>query len=169
MKKQKQFLEELKSKNMEEKKKLEESKKEEKEDKKPEAKDTMKEDNKDKTDDTKINNFEKDTAKIKPSDVKENTNSDKNSNKKKSLIPQNLKLSVIDTAVPAVISLALLYLFDLILRLLFGYYIADMKGMYIILFLIVLVLYPVIMRSCKFRKTLGEKFTKASKKEQIGN
>lgn len=79
---------------------------------------------------------------------------------KKSFLNGTFKVSLIDTAVTAVTSLAGIYLFDLILRLVFGYYVVDFKGVYIIIFLIILVLYPVIMQKTKYGKTLGQKFSK---------
>lgn len=79
---------------------------------------------------------------------------------KKSLLIKELKASLIDTVVTGVLSVAALFLFDLILRLLFGYYVADLKGVYIIVFLIVLVIYTPIMNISKHGKTLGQKFSK---------
>lgn len=73
---------------------------------------------------------------------------------------KRLKWSIIDTIVTGVVSIAIMYLIDLILRLAAGYYIADMKSMFIIVFIIVLVLYPFVMSKTKFRATLGEKFSK---------
>lgn len=78
----------------------------------------------------------------------------------KSFLKKSLKASLIDTAVVALTSLASLYLFDLILRLLCGYYVADLKGVYIIVFLIMLILYPIIMQNSKFKTTIGQKFSK---------
>lgn len=160
----KQFLEELKNKNMEEKRKLKEIK--DKKDKEEESSLKAEESQGDNTqldntkaDITKADNDEADNTKIEPAVNEKSSNPDTELKVKKSLVPHNLKLSIIDTAVSAVISVACLYLFDLILRLVFGYYVADMKGMYIILFLIASILYPVITRSCSSRKTLGEKFT----------
>ena len=73
---------------------------------------------------------------------------------------KRLKWSIIDTIVTGVVSIAIVYLIDLILRLAAGYYIADMKSMFIIVFIIVLILYPFVMSKTKFRATLGEKFSK---------
>ena len=73
---------------------------------------------------------------------------------------KRLKWSIIDTIVTGVVSIAIMYLIDLILRLAAGYYIADMKSMFIIVFIIVLILYPFVMSKTKFRATLGEKFSK---------
>ena len=77
-----------------------------------------------------------------------------------------LKSAFIDTAVTGVVSVAALYLFDALLRLLFGYYVVDFKAVYIIVFLIILVLYPVLMESSKHGKTLGKKFIKIEVKER---
>ncbi len=77
-----------------------------------------------------------------------------------------IKATVIDTAVGAVVSLAGVGLLDLILRLLFGYYVVDYKGFYIIFLLIVLILYPLVMENTKFKKTLGQKFNKAEVQER---
>jgi hypothetical protein len=86
--------------------------------------------------------------------------SDTPSKERKSFLNSALKVSLIDTAVTALTSLVGVYLFDVILRLVFGYYVADFKGVYIIVFLIILVLYPVIMQKSKYGKTLGQKFSK---------
>lgn len=77
-----------------------------------------------------------------------------------------LKAAFIDTATAAVVSIAVLYLFDAIIRPLLGYYVVDFKGVYIIIFLIILVLYPVLMKSLKSGKTLGQKFSKLEVKER---
>ncbi|MHC6179194.1 RDD family protein [Clostridium sp. JNZ X4-2] len=174
----KQFLKELKNKNMEEKKNLEEIKRKEKQEKEEQLKKAEEQEKPEESgegkeeehlENTKIDNIKEESNKNdvvdkKSSDEKTSDNNS-DSKKKNSLVPGSLKSSIIDTAVTAAISLACLYLFDLILRLLFGCYIADMKGMFIIVFLIVLILYPVIMKSCKLRKTLGEKFSGTSKGE----
>jgi hypothetical protein len=180
----KQFLEELKNKNMEEKRRFEEIKRKKEQEKEEQLKreeeekqkklleeqeaekkldESSLQSEKPQEEDTKIDNFKTDSAEIEPVSKKKTSDRSTDLKVKNNLVPCNLKLSIIDTAVSAVVSLACLYLFDLILRTLFGHYIADMKGMYIILFLIVSILYPVIMRSCKSRKTLGEKFAKVPK------
>ncbi len=74
------------------------------------------------------------------------------------LLPKSLKVSIIDTVVTSVVSLAALYLFDVILRLV-GYQVVDMKGMYILIFIIVLILYPFIMSKFKYKQTIGQKFS----------
>lgn len=86
--------------------------------------------------------------------------SDTPSKERKSFLNSALKVSLIDTAVTALTSLVGVYLFDVILRLVFGYYVVDFKGVYIIIFLIILVLYPAIMQKSKYGKTLGQKFSK---------
>lgn len=85
--------------------------------------------------------------------------SDESSKESKSFLSNGLKVSLIDTAVTAIASLIGVFLFDLILRL-FGYHVVDFKGVYIIAFLIILVVYPVIMEKSKYGKTLGQKFGK---------
>lgn len=85
--------------------------------------------------------------------------SDPSSKEKKSFLSSAFKTSLIDTAVTALASFVGVYLFNLILRL-FGYQVIDFKGVYIIIFLIILVLYPVIMQKSKYGKTLGQKFCK---------
>lgn len=76
------------------------------------------------------------------------------------------KAALIDTAVTAVASVAALYLFDALMRLILGYYVVDLKGVYIITFLIILVLYPVLMKKLKDGKTLGQRFSKLEVKER---
>lgn len=73
-------------------------------------------------------------------------------------LPKTLKASIIDTAVTSIVSLAILYLFDVILRLV-GYQVSDMKGMYILIFIIVLILYPLVMGKFKYKQTIGQKFS----------
>ena len=86
--------------------------------------------------------------------------------KGKSFFDGILKATLIDTAVTALASLLGVYIFDLLLRLLCGYYVVDFKGVYIILFLIILVLYPIIMQHSKQGKTLGQKIGKVEVKER---
>lgn len=76
------------------------------------------------------------------------------------------KAALIDTAVTAVASVAALYLFNVLLRFLCGYYVVDFEGVYIITFLIILVLYPALMQNSKCGKTLGQKFSKLEVKER---
>ncbi|WP_411679893.1 RDD family protein [Clostridium thailandense] len=91
--------------------------------------------------------------------------SDNTENKGKNLLDGTAKASLIDTALTAVVSVFGVYIFDLILRI-FGYYVVDFKGVYIILFLIILVLYPIIMHHSKQGKTLGQKIGKMEVKER---
>lgn len=187
----KQFFAELKSKNLEEEKKLEELKKEKAEEKKKKAEEKKRQEElkkkeaeekkkqeelqkKETEEKKKQEELQKKEAeeKVKTEDKeepykelikgKDNFSKEEEIEKPvKSLkVNQKLKASIIDTIVTGVVSVAALYLFDLILRLLAGYYIADMKGMFIIIFLIVLVLYPFVMDKTKYRATLGDKFSK---------
>ena len=146
----KQFLEELKNKELEEQKKLEEEKARFEEEQKNKE---LEEQNK------QVEHINEEVP------YKTEPNKDKSSEKKGTLM-RNFKISFIDTAVSGVISIAVLYLFDLILRLIFGYYVSDMKGVFIILFVVILILYPVIMKSSKLNKTLGEKFSKTTSIER---
>lgn len=134
----KQFFEELKSKNQEEKKKLEDLKQ-----------DNNENDNQEGEKNTEIVDSEpqKDDFSKKPEDKKTFK-----------LFNEKLKASIVDTLTTSVVSVIALYLFDLILRLIFGYHIVDMKGMFIIIFIIVLVLYPFVMSKTKYKVTLGQKF-----------
>ena len=169
----KQFLEELKNKNLEEEKKLEElknkeleeQKKIEEEQKKKELEEQKKieEEQKKKEDEEKNKQVEHIEEKHANEETSSTTKSSEDTpNKKTGTLMRNLKVSFIDTAVSAVVSIAALYLFDLILRLIFGYYVSDMRGVFIILFIVILILYPVVMKSCKLKKTLGEKFAKTT-------
>lgn len=203
-----QFLEELKNKNMEEKKKLEEFKNQQeksqgedelestdennvlndKESKEvdyesssepehivlneniePEKEDTDEHDvvdmEKDKVEDTLQPKIDK--SQITNIENKVNAGGDKAIKEDKkafyskfnvALLPKSLKVSIIDTVVTSVVSLAALYLFDVILRLV-GYQVVDMKGMYILIFIIVLILYPFIMSKFKYKQTIGQKFS----------
>lgn len=80
--------------------------------------------------------------------------------KETSFLSKILMSTVVDTAVSAVVSIVGVLLFNLILRLLAGYYIVDYEGVFIIAFLIVSILYPVVMQNSKFKKTFGQKFSK---------
>ena len=154
----KQFLEELKNKNLEEEKKLEELKNKELEEQKK-----IEEEQKKKEDEGKNKQVEHIEEKHANEETSSTTKSSEDTpNKKTGTLMRNLKVSFIDTAVSAVVSIAALYLFDLILRLIFGYYVSDMRGVFIILFIVILILYPVVMKSCKLKKTLGEKFAKTT-------
>lgn len=160
----KQFLEELKNKNLEEEKKLEELKNKELEEQKKleEEKARFEEEQKNK----ELEEKNKQVEHINEEVPNKTEPSEDKSSEKKGTLMQNFKVSFIDTAVSAVVSIAALYLFDLLLRLIFGYYVSDMKGVFIILFIVILILYPVIMKSSKFKKTLGEKFAKTTSIER---
>lgn len=102
--------------------------------------------------------------------VEENTDlvpiNDEGSEKKaKKFLNGVLVATLIDTAVTALSSLIALYLFDLLLRIP-GYQVIDFKGIYIIIFLIISVLYPIIMNCSKQGKTLGQKYGKMEVKER---
>ena len=182
----KQFFEELKNKNLKEKKKLEETKKAKIEEaKQPEdnKEEVEKEEvNKQQVKEQEVDNIPKQQKKEKDK-IKDIPQNQKKENNEKTVkkddfskinkvdsqdVDQNksgffnkrLKWSIIDTIVTGVVSIAIMYLIDLILRLAAGYYIADMKSMFIIVFIIVLILYPFVMSKTKFRATLGEKFSK---------
>ncbi|AZV55856.1 hypothetical protein [Clostridium sp. AWRP] len=169
----KQFLEELKNKNLEEEKKLEElkNKKLEEQKKLEEEKARFEEEQKKK----ELEEQNKQVEHVEEHIVEEHINekvpnkiepSEDKSNEKKGTLMRNFKISFIDTAVSAVVSIAALYLFDLILRLIFGYYVSDMKGVFIILFVVILILYPIIMKGSKLNKTLGERFSKTTSIER---
>ncbi|NMM64219.1 hypothetical protein HBE96_16455 [Clostridium sp. P21] len=78
----------------------------------------------------------------------------------------SLKATVIDTAVVGVVSIAGVGLLDLILRLVFGYYIVDYKGFCLIFLIVLLILYPLIMENTKLGKTLGQKLNKKEVQER---
>lgn len=141
----KEFLEELRTKNLEETQEIERAK----------ILAALKE-----SENTSENTIEEsalDSVEDKNISVVEDKKDEK---KKPEFWMKNFKASFIDTAVTALLSTAALFLFDLILRLIFGYYVADLKGVYIIIFLTILVIYPPIMYRSKHGKTIGEKFGK---------
>lgn len=78
----------------------------------------------------------------------------------------SLKASVVDTVVVGVVSIAGVGLLDLILRLIFGYYVVDYKGFFIIFMIVLLILYPVIMENTKVKETLGQKLSKKEVQER---
>lgn len=144
----KQFFEELKSKNKEENKKLEELKKQ-KEDQDRKLEELNQSENQDSKEDKEIINNEPQKDDFSKEEEHKDT---------VKIFNGKLKASIIDTITTSVVSVIGLYLFDLILRLLFGYRVVDMKGMFIIIFIIVLVLYPFVMSKTKYKVTLGQKF-----------
>lgn len=150
-----QFFEELKNKNMEETKKLEEKSK-------PKEGETAEGDS--------VNNESKEenvTDNIDNEDSTDNAEEKKEDRKntKSSLALRKFKATLIDTAISGLISLAGVYLFDFILRLLLGYYVADFKGVYIIIFFIILILYPTVMQNLKIGRTFGQKFSNVQVQE----
>ncbi|MFU0784259.1 hypothetical protein [Clostridium sp.] len=175
----KQFLEELKSKNLEEKRKLEEIKKREEEMKKKQAEEKKKkEEELKKQEELKKKQSEEEKSKKEESTEKDIVVKDEEKKlvkkddfsitkkTKRFKIPHvngKLKSSIIDTAFTGVVSVIVEYLMDIILRLIFGYYIVDKKGMFIIIFFIILILYPFLMSKTKYKTTLGEKFSGPAK------
>lgn len=106
----------------------------------------------------------------KDNEIEENTdlslvNSEVSKKEGKKFFNGILKCSLIDAAITALGSLLCLYLFDLLLRIP-GYQVVDFKGIYIIIFLIMSVLYPVIMCNSKQGKTLGQKIGKIQVQER---
>lgn len=85
--------------------------------------------------------------------------------KKSSFSLKILTATVVDTIVIAIISAIAVLLFNAFLRLLAGYYVVDYEGVYMITFFIVMILYPVLMQTSKYKKTLGQKFSKICIKE----
>jgi cobalamin biosynthesis Mg chelatase CobN len=85
--------------------------------------------------------------------------------KKSSFSLKILTATVVDTIVIAVISAIAVLLFNALLRLFTGYYVVDYEGVYMITFFIVMILYPVLMQTSKYKKTLGQKFSKICIKE----
>lgn len=77
-----------------------------------------------------------------------------------------LKAAVVDTAVVGIVSIAGVGLLDLILRLIFGYYVVDYKGFFIIFMIVLFILYPVIMENTKVKETLGQKLSKKEVQER---
>lgn len=150
----KEFLEELRNKNLEETQEIERAK----------ILAALKESNSTKEE------FALDGVKDTKTDIEETKIDIVEDKKDRKKTPEfwlrNFKASIIDTAVTALLSVAALFLFDLILRFPFGYYVADLKGVYIIIFLIILIVYPPIMYRSKHGKTIGEKFRK--REEQKG-
>ncbi|MBC2581590.1 hypothetical protein [Clostridium sp. DJ247] len=135
----KRFLEELRSKNMEQTKKIENN---------DEAEQI--------TDEESLSTIDKEASE----QIGENEKASVDEKTKFQSFKKSFKVSLIDTAVSAILSVAGVYLFDLILRLLFGYFVVDFKGIYIIIFLIILVIYPAIMQNSKEKQTIGEKLSK---------
>ena len=170
----KEFLEELRTKNLEETKAFERAALERALLEKAAEEEKLREEQKalgeiasgvheDEKEEDKEEDKNSDDTQLVVSDEKQLVKVDKKINK--GLI-STLKASVIDTAVTAVVSVAAIYLFDALLRLITGYYVLDFEGVYIIAFLIILVLYPVLMKNLKLGKTLGQKFGKLEVKER---
>lgn len=164
----KQFLEELRTKNLEETKAFEKAALEKallekaiNDEKLREEEKALEEIASDTHDDTNIHDDTKEDNKDENKEV-----SIKEHKKIDGKFVSTLKEAVIDTSVTAIASIVALYLFDTLLRLLAGYYVVDFKGVYIITFIIILVLYPVLMQNSKCGKTLGQKLSKVEVKER---
>lgn len=172
----KQFLEEVR-KNVENKK-VEDKKTSEDDNLRIENKDIVDNDDESKgeTSEDKVENSDSENSETLENEVleeskEENVDTDLAVNestekKGKSIFDGTIKATLIDTAVTALASLLGVYIFDLLLRLICGYYVVDFEGVYIIIFLIILVLYPIIMHHSKQGKTLGQKIGKMEVKER---
>lgn len=166
----KEFLEELRTKNLEETKAFERAalerallEKAEEDRKLREEQKALEQIASGVLDDTKEEDKDSDERQLITSDETQLVKVDKKANKG---ALNTFKAALIDTAVTAVASVAALYLFDALMRLILGYYVVDLKGVYIITFLIILVLYPVLMKKLKYGKTLGQRFSKLEVKER---
>ncbi len=71
----------------------------------------------------------------------------------------SLNAVIIDQAIIGGASFAGLYIFDGLLRLSAGHFVSDKVGMYLTIYAIFNVLYPIIMESSKLKNTLGRKLS----------
>lgn len=91
---------------------------------------------------------------------------EKKSSVNSKILIESLISTVVDTAVVAVVAVVAVALFNAILKGLFGYYIVDYEGAYLIALFIFLILYPIIMKNTKLGETLGSKLNKAKVQER---
>ena len=71
-----------------------------------------------------------------------------------------LKANSIDMLIIIVISIAVLFVGDFILRTFCGFFVADLIGMLLFLIIIVTVVYNTIMQSSRKKSTFGERASK---------
>lgn len=65
--------------------------------------------------------------------------------------------TIVDVLIAGAISVAGLYIFDIILRLAAGYYVSDKISAFAIIYIIVTILYTTIMESSRSANTIGKK------------
>lgn len=70
-----------------------------------------------------------------------------------------LEATVVDEIIIGAVSYILLLVFDLIIRFGLGYYVSNMVSMYLVFFIIVSIVYPLIMECSKFGNTIGRKIS----------
>lgn len=80
--------------------------------------------------------------------------------KREITILKALKANLIDMLIIIVISIAVLFIGDLILRTLCGFFVADLIGMLLFLIIIVTVVYNTVMQSSRKKSTFGERASK---------
>lgn len=90
------------------------------------------------------------------------TDKDENVNDNKGKFLKTLLASLIDQTVALVVSLALLFLFDGILKL-FGFYVVERIPVFFFIYVVINILHPAIGRCSKIRGTLGDKLAKLNK------
>lgn len=72
------------------------------------------------------------------------------------IIVKELLSGVIDQIAVSLMALATLVIFNLVLKL-FGYYIAEKQPMFLIIYVIINIIYPVVCKRLKIKVKIGEK------------
>lgn len=76
--------------------------------------------------------------------------------KKESTFIKEILVGIIDQMVSMVSALAILLVFNLILKI-FGYYVAEKEPMFLIMYVLVNVVYSPVCKKFKFKSTVGQK------------
>lgn len=75
---------------------------------------------------------------------------------KENIIIKELLSGAIDQIIVLLVALATLVVFNLILKL-FGYYIAERQPMFLIIYVLINILYPIVCKRLKINVTIGKK------------
>ncbi|MFQ9978052.1 RDD family protein [Clostridium cadaveris] len=70
-----------------------------------------------------------------------------------------LEAIIVDELIIGASAYILLLIFDLIIRFGLGYYVSNMVSMYLVFFILVSIVYPLIMECSKFGNTIGRKIS----------
>lgn len=102
-----------------------------------------------------VNTTEKNVEEILVEEIVEEIQEDKQDTKESTFIKEIL-VGAIDQMVSMVAALAILLVFNLILKI-FGYYVAEKEPMFLIMYVLVNVIYSPVCKKFKFKSTVGQK------------